>query len=948
MIQLRSLLLLPNRRLAPLLMTVLLCSSVCGAMPRIHSDATIRWPDLQYQAKPDGSLMYLVAQSGLLIENSLFFIQDPTGAQHANLLPWEMRQQQTDTTLIVAEPVRLGASNGQYRSAVSVEAARTLRFEIDFEVEDHRATRQTLNLPHATFLGRFFEVDGRRFEYLTPTPGQRRQTLVKRQAFTSFKALSEDPAGFEIIPDARGALEIEILTALDWKQHRSYWVNLYSSDGQRVHYTLRLPEPVDTATASTSTARSNRLRNGSFELGREEWGVIFGKRDVSSQWSLVEGQAAHGERALRVQIVPKVAAYESDYKSATVASDYFEAKPLEQLSISAELKAARKGQKVKMQVRYVPTALVPNRGSNMIEKTVTLTESWQRYSFEARLPLAAKNAYAVAFEIPRTDGPAEVFVDAVSVCAQDQLDYEPYAPIEAHSDTVRYRRLYEPGEAFDVQTILRNEGSAPTEQAVRLTIRDSAGEVLHQELRDSLEVAPQANLAVTWQLPSYRKQGMYRIGIEVGTSVDTLEVSHGLSLAVLRARDVDVVNPKNRFGVNITDLREFWALERLGVGWSRFTFDCGLGQLMREPGRWNQWHANRLDAILDYQASFGVTPLAVLGPGMPKWASRASKSSSAARAYTYRDDVDHHFEAYLNRLLDMADGRLFAIETWNEPDIPLFYRGTVKEMADFTERAYEIIKAHSPQIEVVGLGLATPAETHNKFLADLLEHTGLEPYDAISYHPYTEGRRHPARGDFREVVQGIYDVIADFGEVPSLWATEFGYFGYAHDVKSFVPYKNPFVAREILDEAESAAAYIQAICTAFANGVDKTFYFILLEGNLLDRWLQGWVGPGGRTVETGFIAAATACDLIQDVDCLGQEAVHANLWQTRFAGESKEFVVLWSEQGEQALSLQGLSSVRGYDVLGNPLHYQAVDQVVTIPIGATPVYLTLADVRAHL
>ena len=63
MIQLRSLLLLPNRRLAPLLMTVLLFSSVCGAMPRIHSDATIRWPDLQYQAKPDGSLMYLDRKS---------------------------------------------------------------------------------------------------------------------------------------------------------------------------------------------------------------------------------------------------------------------------------------------------------------------------------------------------------------------------------------------------------------------------------------------------------------------------------------------------------------------------------------------------------------------------------------------------------------------------------------------------------------------------------------------------------------------------------------------------------------------------------------------------------------------------------------------------------------------------------------------------------------------
>ena len=42
-------------------------------------------------------------------------------------------------------------------------------------------------------------------------------------------------------------------------------------------------------------------------------------------------------------------------------------------------------------------------------------------------------------------------------------------------------------------------------------------------------------------------------------------------------------------------------------------------------------------------------------------------------------------------------------------------------------------------IKVVGLGLATPSETHNRFLRKILAHTSLEPYDAISFHPYTEG-----------------------------------------------------------------------------------------------------------------------------------------------------------------------------------------------------------------
>ena len=916
--------------------------------PSINKDASIRWSDMQYQAKPDGSLMYIVTQSGLLIENSLLFIEDSKGAQRANLLPWEMRQQISSTAISFSEPVRLGSHEGHYRSAVTLSGQRNLEFELDFNVPNYRIQRQTLHLPHKEFIGKTFHIDGKKYNFNKPNENQRREVLVSRRPFRSFKANSSVSNGFEIVPNTSTALEIEVLTALDWKQHRSYWINLFSKDGNRVHYTLCLPQKIDESAVEASINKHNRLRNGSFELGREEWGVIFNKRDVSSTWSLIDGQATDGAHALCVEINPQVAAYETHYKTATIASDYFEAKPLERLTISADLKAAHKGQKIKMQLRYVPTALVPNRGSNLIEKVVTLSDDWNRYSFEASLPLAAKNAYAVAFEIVGTTSSAIVFLDAVAVRSHGITDYFSQMPVESHSDTLRYHRLYEPGEPFDVRTFLRNEQQEETFQAVRLTIRDGAGSVLHRQLKESVLVAATSNYQINWKLPTFDKQGMYRISIEVGASIDTLRDSHGLSLAVLRARDVDVVNPNNRFGVNITDLREFWALERIGIGWSRFTFDCGLGQLMRQRGVWDQAHADKLDAMLDYQASFGVTPLAVLGPGMPKWASRAPHGSSASRAYTYRDDVDSYFEDYLEGLLEMADGRLYAIETWNEPDIPLFYRGTVEEMATFTSRAHDIIKAHSPQIEVVGLGLATPAETHNRFLKKLLKKSGLDPYDAISYHPYTEGRRHPARGDFREVVQSIRNVISEFGEVPPLWATEFGYFGYAHDAKPFVPFKNPFVAREILDESESADAYIQAICTAFANGVDKTFYFTLLEGNLLDRWLQGWVGPGGRSVEAGFIAAATACDLIQDVDCKGQEQIQKNVWQTRFVGDTQEFVVLWSEGVEQVITLRGVEEINGYDVFGNPIQFREVNQSIMLPLSMTPIYLNVADLREFL
>ena len=124
-----------------------------------------------------------------------------------------------------------------------------------------------------------------------------------------------------------------------------------------------------------------------------------------------------------------------------------------------------------------------------------------------------------------------------------------------------------------MQTFLRIEQQEKIFLGGRLTIRDAAGSVLHRQLRESIPVAAKSNYEINWELPNFYKQGMYRIGIEVGASIDTLRDSHALSLAVLRGRDVNTVNTNNRLGVNITDLREFWALERIGIGWSRFTFD---------------------------------------------------------------------------------------------------------------------------------------------------------------------------------------------------------------------------------------------------------------------------------------------------------------------------------------------------------------------------------------
>ena len=456
---------------------------------------------------------------------------------------------------------------------------------------------------------------------------------------------------------------------VDWKGHRAYWVNFYPTDGGVIDYQLSLPDFDATALAAFDAQRpQNILPNSSFELGREEWGIIFGKFDLSSRWNIDSSTASHGANALRVDLVPRTAAYEAEQKGATIASDYFQGRPLERLTISADLKASKVGQVVKLQLRYVPVALVPNRGSDLIEKTITLTDGWQRYSFDVRLPLAAKDAYAVSIKVPARKDAVSVYLDAVTVTGVGQHKYQPQSYIEALSDTQRYRRIYEPGEAFDLTTYVRNDSAESRHVTSHLEIRMIR--VLCHKAEAQVLLGPAKNDEIDCKVNIYRARYVsYKVRTEAS---DTGYLGlQSLSLAMLRKRSVNKVNPSNRFGAKITDLREFWALERIGIGWSRFTFDCGLGRLMNHQGQWNQAHADSLSALLDYQASFGVTPLAVLGPGIPKWASRAPKGSSVFRSYTPKESAQEHFIDYLN-LIEMASGRLHAIETWNEPDIPLF------------------------------------------------------------------------------------------------------------------------------------------------------------------------------------------------------------------------------------------------------------------------------------
>jgi hypothetical protein len=84
------------------------------------------------------------------------------------------------------------------------------------------------------------------------------------------------------------------------------------------------------------------------------------------------------------------------------------------------------------------------------------------------------------------------------------------------------------------------------------------------------------------------------------------------------------------------------------------------------------------------------------------------------------------------------------------------------------------------------------------------------------------------------------------------------------------------------------------------------------------------------------------------VDCLGQDEIADGHWQTRFANEDREFVVLWSESGESLIKLQSIRTITGWDLYGKPLSFESVRGIVQIPIKSSPIYLNIKDIKELL
>jgi hypothetical protein len=220
---------------------------------------------------------------------------------------------------------------------------------------------------------------------------------------------------------------------------------------------------------------------------------------------------------------------------------------------------------------------------------------------------------------------------------------------------------------------------------------------------------------------------------------------------------------------------------RIDMAWSSLQLE-GRGRI--DPG-----YAARVSHFLAKARAYHVGVIATLVE-TPCWASTApAKLRQGCRGAWWNRGVTA-FPPRRARDYAVAGGyvaqrwgsRLVALEIWNEPNVKKFLRSPdpVRDYARLVRTSYAPIKRAAPDLTVLAGAMAL---SDGDFLTGLYERGRIGgKYDAISYHPYTDGAAPTTTDDPRGVKWSfpagsawLHDVIAAHGDPnPQLWATEAG------------------------------------------------------------------------------------------------------------------------------------------------------------------------------
>lgn len=379
---------------------------------------------------------------------------------------------------------------------------------------------------------------------------------------------------------------------------------------------------------------------------------------------------------------------------------------------------------------------------------------------------------------------------------------------------------------------------------------------------------------------------------------------------------------------------EYAVLHSLGARLIRIAF--AWNQIQPAPDTWDY---SSTDAFLDAAQRHGVQVVAVLA--FDNDAVEQSAIGSKRCPYIAAEDIPL-FEEFVRRTVDRYRDRVYAWEIWNEPDIPLFWTGTMPEFYELARRAAETARKTYPGALILGTAMTSMFGLYSApGIEGLHASRALENVDHPSMHTYVSDPR-SYYGEFLRVK----NAAAKYNHPGSIWITELG-----------IPDGGVYPWRAKNDASDEYV--IKAYTTATSLGIDTLLWHCYENASLeslrakpLDS--EGFFGlleQQGQWKPAAFAYQLFAqhCndsvlrpDLLQVSDGLAARQLRAALYR-RENGESA--LIMWFEpalrENAHTRVTVDLGTVDGTAIshnIGSAYHKPLLDKVVDLT--ETPLFIT--------
>lgn len=434
---------------------------------------------------------------------------------------------------------------------------------------------------------------------------------------------------------------------------------------------------------------------------------------------------------------------------------------------------------------------------------------------------------------------------------------------------------------------------------------------------------------IEWRLEDWRGETFQSGAGLVAANADSHTASivpekYGLHRLVVRARDAAeastwfaYVAPPPDLPVAASRFGNHYAVGNEAVHEMASRLGCRQGRAHWPPGA-TQWKSVepapgefKPSEVLQRRLAAGEAGMIGMIDTTPAWAAPARAEWLKRPGYgTAMPDSLDAWRHYV-REVAAAYPQIDSWEIFNEPHVPVFWRGTDQELLALFNAAADELKKLSPPRRVINWPLK---------IDQLAEHDGAARLDAVVIHPYSHGRT---------VDERVTENRAAFASIRSrldlqgashvaIWNTEYG----PGDWGSVRVPGN-------LAQRTRAVEYMIKHTAAQLDQVERFFPY-LMTSDVLGNHCQLDLDLVPRA---GLVAYGTVIRFADGAEPLGEirgATEHVRAFAVRREGRVAVFV--WSRTPDRELPCRPADEVRAFDEMANPIELPA-------RIGAMPVVL---------